>query len=235
MQRTVISGVRPTRLELLKLRRRELIANKGRDILQEKLDALVIENTRIASELAGLRASIVAESAVASKALQIAGVITGWMSLDEMGSGCTKMSEITISKDQVMGVRYPTVHLPEENGIGSSHKTRGYSMHGSFGQVDEAARGYENLLEHLIRYASVQAKSDRITLEINRTRRRVNALDHLIIPRLVKTQKYIEFRLEEREREDLFRRKRVKQLINRENSMREGELSPSDDKDRGMG
>lgn len=215
MQRTVISGVRPTRLELLKLRRRELIAKKGRDILQEKLDALVIENTRIASELAGLRESIALESSSAFRALQLAGVISGWMSLDEMGSGCTKMQEISISKSQVMGVRYPMVHLSEENSV-SSHKTRGYSMHGTFGQVDEAARGYENLLERLIRYASVQAKSDRITLEINRTRRRVNALDHLIIPRLLKTQKYIEFRLEEREREDLFRRKRVKQLINRE-------------------
>lgn len=234
MQRTVISGVRPTRLELLKLRRRELIAKKGRDILQEKLDALVIENTRIASELASLRASIVTESRAAYKALQLAGVITGWMSLEEMGLGCTKMPEISITNGQVMGVRYPMVHLPEEYGI-TPHKTRGYSMHGSFGQVDEAARAYENLLERLIRYASVQAKSDRITLEINRTRRRVNALDHLIIPRLVKTQKYIEFRLEEREREDLFRRKRVKQLINREESEREGDLYSPDDKDRSMG
>jgi Archaeal/vacuolar-type H+-ATPase subunit D len=50
---------------------------------------------------------------------------------------------------------------------------------------------------------------------MNRTRRRVNALEHLVIPRLQRTMKYIEFRLEEREREDLFRRKRMKQIMER--------------------
>jgi V/A-type H+-transporting ATPase subunit D len=56
---------------------------------------------------------------------------------------------------------------------------------------------------------------DRISFEMNRTRRRVNALEHLVIPRLVRTMRYIEIRLEEREREDLFRRKRMKQNMER--------------------
>jgi V/A-type H+-transporting ATPase subunit D len=92
---------------------------------------------------------------------------------------------------------------------------RGYSMAGTSGQVDEAALRYESVLESLITYASLEGRVDRISLEMNRTRRRVNALEHLVIPRLVRTMRYIEFRLEEREREDLFRRKRMKQNMER--------------------
>lgn len=71
------------------------------------------------------------------------------------------------------------------------------------------------LLYRILEYASLQGRYDRIILEMNRTRRRVNALDHMVIPRLQGTMRYIEFRLEEREREDLFRRKRMKQIMER--------------------
>lgn len=58
MQRAVIAGVKPTRLELIRLSRRELIASKGRDILQEKLDALVIEHARLSKELEDMAVTI---------------------------------------------------------------------------------------------------------------------------------------------------------------------------------
>jgi len=214
MQRAVISGVRPTRLELLRLRRRELIAQKGRDILQEKLDALVLEHARLLVEMEKMAEIIREQMNIAYDSLQLAGIITGWVRLEELASASVQIPRITLSSSQVMGVPVPNVCIPAENEP-VEHQKHGYSMAGTSGQVDDAALKYKHVLQHLLVYASLEGKADRITLEMNRTRRRVNALEHLVIPRLVRTMRYIEFRLEEREREDLFRRKRVKQIMER--------------------
>lgn len=65
------------------------------------------------------------------------------------------------------------------------------SISGTSGQVDEAAMRFESVIESLIIYASIEGKLDRISFEMNRTRRRVNALEHLVIPRLVRTMRYM--------------------------------------------
>jgi V/A-type H+-transporting ATPase subunit D len=213
MQRAVIAGVRPTRLELIRLSRREQIARKGRDILQEKLDALVIEHARLTKELETMAVSIQDQLQAAYNALELAGIMTGWVRLEELAAACGKIPEPTVTASQVMGVHVPVISMPDVAGYFMTQ--RGYSMAGTSGQVDEAALRYESVLESLITYASLEGRVDRISLEMNRTRRRVNALEHLVIPRLVRTMRYIEFRLEEREREDLFRRKRMKQNMER--------------------
>ncbi|MDD3574059.1 V-type ATP synthase subunit D [Methanospirillum sp.] len=211
MQRAVIAGVKPTRLELIRLSRRELIASKGKDILQEKLDALVIEHARLSKELENMAVTIRRQIQGACEALQLAGIMTGWIRLEELALSSVKIPEPTVSLSQIMGVRVPDLTMPEMSGHGHFRSQRGYSISGTSGQVDEAALRFESVLESLIIYASLEGRLDRISFEMNRTRRRVNALEHLVIPRLVRTMRYIEIRLEEREREDLFRRKRMKQ------------------------
>ena len=215
MQRAVIAGVKPTRLELIRLSRRELIASKGRDILQEKLDALVIEHARLSKELEDMAVTIRKQMQGACEALQLAGIMTGWARLEELALSCVKIPEPAVSSSQVMGVRVPELTMPDMPGHGHFRSQRGYSISGTSGQVDEAAMRFESVIESLIVYASLEGKMDRISFEMNRTRRRVNALEHLVIPRLVRTMRYIEIRLEEREREDLFRRKRMKQNMER--------------------
>lgn len=224
MQRAVITGVRPTRLELLRLRRREMIAQKGRDILQEKLDALVIENTRLCAEMEKKAQVIREQMGIAGEVIQVTGIMEGWVHLDEIASSCQKIPEITVSSAQVMGVRVPDVQFAGPGEGVRALTSRGYSMKGTSGEVDEAAMRFEMLLSVIIEYASVQGKSDRISNEMSRTRRRVNALEHLVIPRLQGTMRYIEFRLEEREREDLFRRKRMKQIMEKKASQGEARV-----------
>ena len=93
MQRAVIAGVRPTRLELIRLSRREQIARKGRDILQEKLDALVIEHARLTKELETMAVLIQDQLQGAYDALTLAGFITGWVRLEELAAACKKIPE----------------------------------------------------------------------------------------------------------------------------------------------
>ncbi|MFH0968294.1 MAG: V-type ATP synthase subunit D [Methanobacteriota archaeon] len=211
MPKRTLTQVRPTRIELLKLRRRVMIAEKGSDLLEEKLDALILEHSRIEQEIEKISPLIQDQEKQASSALLIAGMISGWRSLEEIAAGISRVPDLIITPEQVMGVKVVDIAFTEEMIRG----TRGYSLVGNSAQVDVAAMGYERLLHHLVHFATLEGKADRISMEILSTRRRVNALKYLIIPDLEKTRRYIEIRLEEREREDLFRRKRTKQLITR--------------------
>jgi V/A-type H+-transporting ATPase subunit D len=117
MQRAVIAGVRPTRLELIRLSRREQIARKGRDILQEKLDALVIEHARLTKELETMAVSIQDQLQAAYNALELAGIMTGWVRLEELAAACGKIPEPTVTASQVMGVHVPVISMPDVAGI----------------------------------------------------------------------------------------------------------------------
>lgn len=211
MPKRALTQVRPTRIGLLKIRQRVLIARKGRDLLEEKLDALILEHARIEQEKDKISISIQEMTHQASSALIIAGMVSGWRNLEEIAAGVSKPPNLIVTPGQIMGVKVVDIALTEKK-VGG---TRGYSPVGNSAQVDVAAIAYERLLHHLILYATLEGKADRISMEIISTRRRVNALKYLIIPDLEKARKYIEIRLEEREREDLFRRKRTKQLSTR--------------------
>lgn len=211
MPKRTLTQVRPTRIGLLKIRQRVLIARKGRDLLEEKLDALILEHARIEQEKEKISVSIQEMIKQASSALIIAGMVSGWRNLEEIAAGVSKAPKLIVTQGQIMGVKVVDITFTEKK-VGG---TRGYSPVGNSAQVDVAAIAYEHLLHHLVLYATLEGKADRISMEIVSTRRRVNALKYLIIPDLEKTRKYIEIRLEEREREDLFRRKRTKQLSTR--------------------
>lgn len=190
-----------------------MIAEKGSDLLEEKLDALILEHARIEQEMEKSSPLIQDQAKKAASALLTAGMMTGWRSLEEIAAGVSQAPDLIVTPGQVMGVKVVDIAFSEDLIRG----TRGYSLVGNSAQVDVSAIGYERLLYHLVQYAALEGKADRISMEIISTRRRVNALKYLIIPDLEKTRRYIEMRLEEREREDLFRRKRTKQLITREN------------------
>jgi len=211
MPKRALTQVRPTRIGLLKIRQRILIARKGHDLLEEKLDALILEHARIEQEKEKISVSIQEMAHQASSALTTAGMVSGWRNLEEIAAGVSKAPELMVSPGQILGVKIVDIAFTEKK-VGG---TRGYSPVGNSAQVDVAAIAYEHLLRHLVLYANLEGKADRISMEIVSTRRRVNALKYLIIPDLEKARTYIEIRLEEREREDLFRRKRTKQLSTR--------------------
>ena len=207
-----ILGIRPTRIELLKLRRRELIAKKGHDILQEKLDAMVIQYQRVSSDLITLEEEIQKKCNEAYNTLKQAGIYCGFENLDEISSATKKIPDIVMGISQMAGVKIPKIEFKKD----LSAMDRGYSFTGTCGLIDEAGQKFEVLLSLLIRYAEIFGTAQSLSEEITSCRRRVNALAELVIHSLIQTERYIEMRLEEREREDLFRRKRTKHLLNRE-------------------
>ncbi len=109
-----------------------------------------------------------------------------------------------------MGVVVPQI---SSTGVHKSLVERGYGIVGTNSYIDESADAYEVLVEKIITAAELETTMKRLLDEIEKTKRRVNALEFKVIPDLIATMKYIRFTLEEMEREGTSRLKRVKERM----------------------
>lgn len=208
---SIIAGVRPTRMELLILKDRRDLAARGYELLREKQDALVREFFAILSQAKKLREEM--ESAVgrAFAALIEAKLVEGGTKLEELALGAKSFIELQVATRNVMGVGVPIFRVTQKEGQRHIH----YSLAGTSAAVDEAAQTVRDALGKIVRLAEVEATVKRLAGEIEKTKRRVNALNYVVLPRINNTIRYIELMLEEQEREDLFRMKRVKAMLER--------------------
>ncbi|MDG6256602.1 MAG: V-type ATP synthase subunit D [Methanomicrobiaceae archaeon] len=210
MHRKGIRGVRPTRIELLKLRKREVLAQKGHDLLEEKRDAMVIELFRLLNDFRNRRRALDIAMSDAYTKLELAQMAVGNRKLREISCGVPPKGEIVIDVRHIMGVGMPVVRAA---GPPPSSRLRGYGYAFTSAAVDEAADRFERVYGEALSLAEMEGSLVRLAQEIERTKRRVNALESIVIPQLQATQKHIETHLEELEREDIFRRKRTKMLL----------------------
>jgi V/A-type H+-transporting ATPase subunit D len=111
-----------------------------------------------------------------------------------------------------MGVSVPVI---EQKSIARSVVGRGYALAGTSVSIDEAAAAYETVVDSLLALAESELRLQRLASEIQRTTRRANGLEHVILPRLHAERKMIGMALDERERAEHFRLKRVKQARRR--------------------
>jgi V/A-type H+-transporting ATPase subunit D len=206
MARKVISTIRPTRVELLKLRKREILAQKGHDLLEEKRDAMILEFMRITEQCKEQRIDMEKKNAAAYNKLRHAQMLAGWEGMQGAAYAQPACREVGTGVRHIMGIAVPVIVAPSCGG------ERGYSYGGTTAALDEAADAFGLVVDALLSVAELESALTRVAREISRTKRRINALETVLIPRLHATQKRIESHLEEIEREDLFRRKRTKAL-----------------------
>jgi V/A-type H+-transporting ATPase subunit D len=114
---------------------------------------------------------------------------------------------LELKSRNVMGIVVPEI---EAKSVKKKVNERGYGIIGTTTRIDEAAEAYENLVEDIILAAEYETKMRRLIEEIDKTKRRVNALEFRVIPDLQAAESFIRFRLEEMERENIFRLKRFK-------------------------
>ncbi len=201
-------NVKPTRMELLNLKRRISLAKKGHKLLKDKQDALIMEFFAIYDEAIELRRKLTESMEEAFHALTLAEVDIGIVALKEAAIAVRPNSEIEVRSRNVMGVPVPMLE-----GGSFRRSERGYAFMSTSTAVDVAAEKFEEALEVAVRLAEVEETLKRVAREIETTKRRVNALEYIIIPRMEATRKFIEQRLDEMERENFFRLKRVKAII----------------------
>jgi V/A-type H+-transporting ATPase subunit D len=204
--------VRPTRMELMRLKAQIRLAEQGRDLLRQKMDALIQEFFKILSTVSDSREELEQVSQAADLALMIAEATDDPVTLRSASFATRRSITVDITGKNIMGVPVPVI---EKKRVSKNMLERGYGIITTSARIDETAERYEVELDLLIKLAEVETAMRRLGSEIQMNRRRVNALEQILIPELQGQAKYIENAIEEREREDLFRLKKVKSIIER--------------------
>jgi V/A-type H+-transporting ATPase subunit D len=201
----LIAGVHPTRMELLTLRKRRKIAERGRDLLREKLDALMIEFFQFVRDISTLRAKAQDLLAEAYASFVEAQMAMGYMKLEQTSVGVDDRFSIDSKSRNVIGVTIPYIQVNVKPLTGFP-----YSVYDTSIRLDEATLKMADAIKAIAELSSAEAAVKKLAEAIAATKRRVNSLEYVIIPRMLMTIRYIEMHLEEAEREDFFRLKRIK-------------------------
>ena len=204
--------VRATRSELLAKKHQIALARQGRDLLKEKRNALLKELMRTAERV--MRHSDELEESVGESmiALARADALDGPEVVRSAAFAAQGQISIAVSGVNIMGVPIPVI---EEKSVARGPLNRGYSLATVSSRTESVAEAFESQLDQIVELATSEMRLRRLAEEIGRTTRRVNALDNILIPRLVAERDYIQGVLEEREREALFRLKRIKRTHQR--------------------
>ena len=203
-------AVSPTRMELLKLRQRVGLAQKGHDLLKEKMDALVIEFFEVLRRIQEARTKALEQLSVAHRVLSMCFAVVGTLETKEVSREARRELQIDISTRHIMGIAVPAVVVGE---VERNVLARGYSIHTTSSVLDEASREFEQALKLLIELSELNASALALARELEKTKRRVNALEYILIPRLREALKFITMRLDEMERENFTRLKRIKAML----------------------
>jgi len=206
----LIKVTRPTKIELIKLRRRLALASRIQKLIKDRVSILVMEFLQIAGQTVEVKRGLLDDFSAMYKALSLAAGYHGYIALAKEFTASEGGLEIAAGLRNIGGVKIPAFELKK-----SQQALRGYSLIDTSSLLDRAAELSEKCLEAIVELAELQRSMAQLGMEINRTKRIVNALEYLIIPGLQATIKYLNMKFEERDREEKSRLKRVKVLLER--------------------
>jgi V/A-type H+-transporting ATPase subunit D len=206
----IIEGISPTRMELLKLGRRIVLAEKGHKLLKEKRDALVSEFLDVVQRVHDSSDSTNEKLAEAFKDLLMAQAVMGSDAVWQISQVTGQEIKIDVDAMNIMGVKVPMIATED---VKRSMIDRGYGFADTSSKVDDAAKNFEEAIQEVIKLAEVQQSVESLASEVIKTKRRVNALEYIVIPRLKATAIHIRMRLAEMERENFTRLKKIKAAI----------------------
>ena len=195
-----VMNVNPTRMQLTKLRKQLATATRGHKMLKDKRDELMRRFLDLVRELAECNNHFVNASAVMSKEALDASLMSPKQRID-----------LELSSKNVMSVDIPQFSSSTRTSNESDIFPYGFAFT-SF-ELDDAVMSLNELLPDLIRLAEIEKSCELMSAEIEKTRRRVNSLEHVMIPRYQETIKYISMKLEENDRSSRTRLMKVKDML----------------------
>lgn len=199
--------VKPTRSELMKLKKKIKLAKSGYNLLKKKRDGLILDFFEIMKRAKTIRQELNENYKIALNKINIARTLESDLKIKSLAMAIKDKPMIELKTKNLMGVIVPKI---ESNAIQKHFMERGYGVATSSSAIDESAYSYEKVVENIIVAAEVETSMKKLLNEIEKTKRRVNALEFSVIPQMEKLEKFIRFRLEEMEREGIFRLKRIK-------------------------
>lgn len=197
-------AVNPTRMELLRLRKRLTVAVRGHKLLKDKLDGLMKEFMQLARKYKQLRREVDKELPGVMKLFVLAEVTSSRLITEDALENTSQELTMTRHARRIMSVVVP--HFEVQFG----EATGGYSAIHTSIELDQAIAGLRAFLPKLLAMAELEETVRLLCAEIEKTRRRVNALEHSFIPRMQETIKYIKNKLDEMERSNTSRLMKIK-------------------------
>jgi len=200
--------VRPTKIELVKLKRRLSLSQRVQKIVKDRLSILTMEFLQTARDTANAKKKLLDEFSKLYEALSVAAGYHGYIALGKELIATEADLKITAGSRNVAGVRIPSFELKV-----NTKPMIPYNLVDTSSWLDRTAQLSEESLKAIVELAELQRTFDLLAMEINRTKRITNALEYIIIPALQATISYLNMKFEERDREEKARLKRVKVLV----------------------
>lgn len=207
-------NVNPTRMVLTSLKKRLKVAVKGHKMLKDKRDELMKQFLELARENKTLREQVEKQLADVYSNFIIASAVMSSQVLDEALMYPKQGVSIEVSKKNVMSVDVPVFDFTTSTEDASNIYPYGFAN--TSGELDSAIADLSSIFPIMLRLAALEKEVQLLAAEIEKTRRRVNALEYVMIPRFQETIKYIQMKLDENERGNQTRLMKVKDLMLKE-------------------
>ncbi len=197
-------NVPPTRSNLLRTKHELMFAREGYEILDQKREVLAKELVRLANEAQELEEVMNKQVQAAYRALEIAMMTMGRERVEWAALAVHSTVNVQVKHRSVMGISLPTIEASGEP------PEMSYSLGDTSASLDEASNAFRQVLINIPELSRLMTSVWRLAVELRKTQRRVNALEYIFIPDYEATITYIQNALEEREREETFRLKLLK-------------------------
>lgn len=201
--------INPTRMNLIDTRRRRTMARRGYDILKKKREILVLEFLKLLKSAGKDREYMYEVLQRAYKTLETGNTYLGNFELEEDSQYIKEIEPISLSIRNIMGVKVPEITKGKKN------EDALLGMLSMSIAVDDINSSYKEAVDSIIDTAQREQGLKRIVLEVEKTKRRVNALDYIVIPNFKSQAKYISMRLEEIDRDTFSALKHVKKRLSK--------------------
>lgn len=201
-------NISPTRINLIQTKKTLKLAQSGREVLERKRDILLRELRSSVYDAEKTREDLLSELMQAYQSLKEANMAKGSEAIANTALATTHRSEYLIDFRSIMGVTVPVVNFQAKTDVKPD-----YGFANTSAELDKAFKQFYRVLELLAHLAKAEGITFQIANDVKRTQRRVNALNYVLIPRYRNTAKWIELVLEEKDREEFVRTKKIKGMI----------------------
>ena len=203
--------VNPTRMELTRLKKKLVTASRGHKLLKDKRDELMRQFLDMARENMELRKKVEAGIKAANTNFVIAKAGMNEQTLSTALMAPKQEVRVALGDRNVMSVDIPVYDYKTKSANSNDIYSYGFAF--TSGELDDAVKSLSDILPDMLRLAEVEKSCQMLAAEIEKTRRRVNALEHVIIPETREGIKYISMKLDENERSTQVRLMKVKDMM----------------------
>ena len=209
-----VMNVNPTRMELTNLKRKLVTARRGHKLLKDKRDELMRRFLDMVRENKQLRLEVEKAILEANKHISVARSVMQGEALDVALMLPKQELSLDVTSKNVMSVNIPVFNVTKRTADDNDVYSYGFGF--TSGDLDDAVKSLGDVFSKMVRLAEIEKSCQMMSAEIEKTRRRVNALEHVLIPQYIDTIKFITMKLDENERSTITRLMKVKDMMLKE-------------------